>query len=303
MKMTNRPDLIQILDNYMQSKIRLWTAKSNRASQIGDPCLRKLVYYRLYPELQELHDVSLQYVFNEGNIQEQALIRDLTDAGIKIVEHQRDFFDKRYNLSGFIDGKIEFEGHKWPFEIKSMSPNIWAQVNSIDDLNKYSWTAKYTAQLTCYMFLSNAEEATMVLKNKSNGQIKQLWFELDFGYAEHLLQKCEQIEKFISKKDLPERQLSEDCMAFCPFYSSCCPEGKFTQLDFIDKPELEVKIQEWELLKDYASGYNKLDKEIKSSLRGIEKAVIGDYLIEGKEIKNGWKCSIKHIGESNNGNN
>lgn len=291
-----KPNIVLMLDNYMVSKIKIWAAKSNRASQIGDPCIRKLVYYRLYPELQELHDVNLQYVFNEGNIQEKALIKDLTDAGIVIVEHQRDFYDKRYNLSGFIDGKIDYEDHRYPLEIKSMSPNIWNTVETLEDFNKYSWTQKYPAQLNCYMFLSNQEEAIMLLKNKSNGQVKEIWFELDYEYTESLLKKCEKINEFVIRKELPERFLSEDCQDFCPFYNSCCPEGKFTKLDFIDQPELEKDIQVWELLKDYALEYDKLNKKIKSQLKGIEKVVIGDYLIEGKEIKNGWKCNITHIG-------
>ena len=56
--MNERPDIVSAIDAYMAKQIKLWTVKANRASQIGDPCLRKLVYYRLYPELQELPGVD-----------------------------------------------------------------------------------------------------------------------------------------------------------------------------------------------------------------------------------------------------
>jgi len=294
-----RPDIVGVLDNYVQKQIKVWTAKSNRASQIGDPCIRKLVYYRLYPELQELYDVSLQYIFNEGNLQEQALVKDLQAAGFIIVETQRDFFDQRYNLSGHIDGKILIDSKYYPLEIKSMNPHIWDSVNTIEDFDKYNWTKKYPAQLQSYMFLGNHETAVMLLKNKSTGRVKQLWFDLDYEYCEKLLKKCETINQFVAKKELPERMLSEDCQSFCPFYSSCCPDSAgFTPLDFIDEPEMIKNIQAWELMKDYASEYNRLDKQIKGRLRGIQKAVIGDYLITGKEIKNGWKVNIEHIGDN-----
>jgi hypothetical protein len=296
------PDIVDILDNYMASQINVWAAKSNRASQIGDPCIRKLVYYRLYPELQKLHDIDLQYIFNEGNIQEQAFMRDLREAGIQIIESQRDYYDKRHNLSGHIDGQIVLPDNpriKIPFELKSMSPHVWDQVNSVDDFDKYSWTRRYPAQLQSYMYLSNSEVGIMLLKNKSTGKPKQINFELNYDYCEELLVKCEEINQCVAIKKLPERTLSEDCQEFCPFFESCCPETQFSKIDFIDKPDLEKKIQIWEMLKDYASEYNRLDREIKSSLRSIEKAVIGDYLVQGKQLKNGWRVDIKEIIQSN----
>jgi len=290
-----KPDLVSALDALRQSEITVWASKSNRASQIGDPCIRKLVYYRLYPEKQELHTVDLQYIFNEGKIQENALFDDLAKAGYRLTETQRDFNDQRYQLSGHIDGKLSVNGHSWPVEIKSMSPHIWDSVSTKEDLDKYAWTRKYPAQLQVYMLLSNSPEALMLFKNKSTGRVKQLWFELDYEYAEALLQKCEQINTCVSKGELPDRMLNEDCKS-CPFHTTCCPESIATSpLDFLDLPDLEKKIEQWESLRDYSLEYDRLNTHIKERLRGIEKAVIGNYLIQGKAIKNGWKTDIKPI--------
>ena len=290
-----RPDIVTAIDVYMAKQIKLWATKSNRASQIGDPCIRKLVYYRLYPDLQELPSVDLQYIFNEGNIQEQALLKTMAEAGYPVQETQRDFWDARYELSGHIDGIISFNGSRYPLEIKSMNPHIWDAVNSIEDLQKYPWTAKYPAQLNCYMFLMSLEPACMILKNKSTGRIKQLWFDLDYEYTESLLKKCEAINKHVKEGKLPDRNLSEDCEK-CPFKTDCCTESLgLTPLDFIDNVKLEASIDHWNMLKDYHTEYSRLDKDIKAKLRGIEKAVIGKYLIQGKKIEKGWKVSINEL--------
>lgn len=296
--MKERPDIIGMLNKYVGSQIKIWSAKSNRASQIGDSCIRKLTYYRIYPELQQLHTIDSQYRFNEGNYQEKLLISDMQKAGLEIINQQRDFYDQKYQLSGHIDGDILYKSNKFPFDVKSVDPNIWKQIdeNNIESLYKYAWMKKYPAQLQSYMFLAEREESILIFKNKSSGMIKIMWLELDFDYCENILQKCEKINNYVKKQELPDRILTEDCPN-CPFYINCCPGNQFTKLDFINNKELEEKIELWEDFKEYALIYNKLNNQINESVKGIEKAIIGKYLITGKETKRGWQKNIENIEE------
>jgi hypothetical protein len=84
-------DIVQKVIESKSKKIELWPVSSNRASEMGHPCERYLVYLRTRGNERVLHDVGLQFVFDEGKVHEKAVLRDLEDAGIEVIEQQRPF--------------------------------------------------------------------------------------------------------------------------------------------------------------------------------------------------------------------
>ena len=116
-------NIVERLDEQTAKKIRQFPHPNNRASEAGHPCVRFLVLSRLQPELKTLHDVGLQRIFDEGNLHEKAVLREMEDAGFKIVEQQRPFSWTKFHLSGHIDAKIETNATTkpllTPLEIKS----------------------------------------------------------------------------------------------------------------------------------------------------------------------------------------
>ena len=55
-----------------KSKVRIWPCHVNRASNLGHPCERYLVYSRTAWDKKAPHEWELQVVFDEGNNQERA---------------------------------------------------------------------------------------------------------------------------------------------------------------------------------------------------------------------------------------
>jgi hypothetical protein len=97
-----------------------------------------------------------------------------------------------------------------------------------------------------------------------------------------------------------------DLKAFRFWHSNCFnnkQEG-IKMEDILNDKELLSDLEEWNRLKLVVAGFKKLDKKIKGKINGIPKALIGKYLIEGKEIiipertikeVKYWKSNIKII--------
>jgi len=281
-------DIPKMIDEHKRKKIKIYPCNSNRASLLAEECERKLVYYRTSWDKQTLYDVDLQYIFDEGNLQEQAVIRELQEAGINIVEQQRAFVWKEYQITGHIDAKIGLNGKYYPLEIKSMSPNVWNSINEPQDLKKYPWTRKYIGQLVLYLLMGEAEEGILLLKNKSSGKLKQLVIKLNdyLDLGEELLKKAERINKHVKEGTLPERINDFEICSECSFKHICLPEIlNEGGVEIVDNKELEEKLDRLEELKPYYQEYKKLDEEVKKMVEGKENLACGKYLISGKWVE------------------
>ena len=89
-----------------ERKIKQHPVNSNRASDLGIPCVRYHVLNRTRWQEKSLHDVGLQFVFDMGNDIEEIVFKELAEAGIKVIEQQRSFEWKEYGITGHVDGKI-----------------------------------------------------------------------------------------------------------------------------------------------------------------------------------------------------
>lgn len=283
------PNIIEKIDALRESEIRISVTHTNRASEIGDPCLRKLVYYRLHPEKQEPPSLKTQYIFREGIMQEKALIADINSTDLTFVHQQKDFFDEKFMLSGHIDGSIKVGNRFLPTEIKSSHPYVWEIVKAYEDFKKKPWLRKYPGQMQTYMFLSNNEYGILILKNKSNGLIKQINFCLDYEFCESLLKKCEIVNAYVDRKEIPDPYFSDGC-DMCCFKTFCSPDQLAeSPLAFVDMPEVEELLVARETHKVASSSYNSADRKIKEKLKpalekmNTEKLVIGDFLIIFKD--------------------
>jgi hypothetical protein len=284
-------NIVEKLDQETEKRIKQFPHPNNRASEAGHPCTRFLVLSRLHSELKELHDVGLQRIFDEGRLHEKAVLRELEEAGFQVVEQQRSFEWKKFQLSGHIDGKIEIDGKLIPLDIKSCSPNIFPAIEKYtfeEMLNSnYTWIRKYPAQILLYMIMDGAEEGILLFKDKGSGRKCQKNFNLKnhLEYTESILKKLEIVNSYVDKGELPEIEKSDECRK-CDFCKTVCFPGQDygPGFDFISDEELEAKLLRREELKNPASEYKKLDREIKDQLKG-KNAVIGDFLIESKEYE------------------
>ncbi len=299
-------DVVQAVIEAKAKKIKLWPVNSNRASEMGHPCERYLVYLRTRGEDRALHDVNLQFIFDDGNLHEEGVLWDLQEAGFKIIEQQRPFEWKKYQITGKVDAKILDDDRAIPIEIKSLNPYAWEKINSIKDMtnSKFVFLRKYPAQLTLYLLLDEEEEGLFILKNRSNGKLKQIPLYLDYDYAETLIQKAERINHHVEAGTLPERiPWEEGFCENCPFSHICLPPHE-EKGALLDDPDLELKLDRRGELKPLVDEFNELDSEIKNRLKEIPEAVIGNWIIKGKWIDKKeytvqatryWQSIIRHL--------
>lgn len=309
------PCIKSIMDEHKKSKIENWAVRSNWASQMGDKCLRKLVYQRTDYEKKTMHHVDLQYIFDEGNQQELALSIELKislmKAGVELIGEQQRISIPNTEISGKIDGFIKKGRETWPIEIKSMSPQIFQQIRTFDDLDRYEWTAKYPAQILLYMYAEKKDFGILLLKCKSSGQLRQINIKLqpNLEYVRSLIAKDGMIAEHMKNKTQPPRLNDPDVCARCQFVHVCCPDIIINPLDFLDDDEFELEIDEMMALKEASSNYDRMNKRIKSMLKEKEKLVVGKYLVTGKFINKReslvkasvyWKSKIERIEEVGN---
>ena len=293
-------DIISEVYKYKASKQRVYPCHVNRASSLGHPCERYLVYMRTSWDKMELPDVGREFIFAGGKLIEDMALAELKEAGFRITNQGRDFLDKRYQISGHVDcfvgppGIDRSPAKDPPCEIKGISPFDFDKINSAEDMfkSKNSWTKAYPAQLQLYMFLSEREEGLFYIKNKLTYQPKQIWIKLDYAYCEELLQKCERINKHINEGTLPAQVNDYNTCKKCQARSFCRPDIVFGEgIGFIDDAELEGYLNQREKLNASALQYKNIDEHIKTGLKkymdGRAVLCVGAWIIEKKIAKNG----------------
>ena len=298
-----------IVDKVMahrKSQIKQWPCRSNRASDLGHPCERYLVFMRTRWEEKTMHDVVLQSIFNIGNMMEKDFVAELAEARVDIIEQQRAFEWKEYNITGHLDFKVLVAPNNtamvlesMPVEFKSCSPFVFDSINCLDDIknSKYVHVRKYPAQLTLYMLMDNKEQSIFIFKNKLTGMLKEIPMDLDYEFAESLIQKACRINKHVEKGTVPECVPYEDNLCGkCGFLAICLPEVKRDALDFTNDPDLEKKLSRHEEIKPIQLEYNNLHKYLMEKFKDIKKVVVGDFYVHGKPTKSGcWKTTISKL--------
>ncbi len=268
-------------------KIKGYPQHVNRASSIGHPCTRYLTYSRTHWQEKKLHDVGLQYVFDLGNLYEAAFLQDLREAGLSIEEQQTPFFDKEYQLSGHIDGKLPLNGRRIPIEAKSMAPYTWDTINSIEDVRhaKAHYVRGYEGQVLCYLYFHKEETGLMFFINKVSGKIKQIEVPFDQGRMDEILQKCTAINEHVAAETLPEKiDWDEGACGRCGFLHICYPDKDFGPgLEALDDVELESMLEQRAGLVESYKTYQEIDEAIKEAVKG-KNLLIGSWEITGKWV-------------------
>lgn len=282
------------IDAYYARQITISQSQTNRASEIGHPCERYLVYRRTASNHQEPHSLGLQKIFSEGNTQERAVVEMLGHIGYDVLVAQQHYMDNKHLISGHIDGRLvdRETGHSVLLEIKSCSPNRFRNIrtaSTVEELEKVdsSYSPKYIDQLHVYMIGEGVEESLLLFKDKSSGDVHLIRVNLEPERAKALLEKADRINAHVKAETLPDQINDPDLCPKCPFRTHCGPAILHAPLMPTDDPELAEMIERHQELKPYASEYNKLDRAIKSTLKAWDglKFLVGKYLIIGKVVK------------------
>jgi CRISPR/Cas system-associated exonuclease Cas4 (RecB family) len=297
--------IIEKIDAYMERQIENSPYHANRASAVGHPCARHLVYCRTSWEQKALHDLALQYIFRGGHDEERNFKRLMLDAGIDFIEEQRKYSWKEYNVTGHIDWKTFVEELKKyiPTEFKGLAPYSYKALNSPDDFKKSKqfYIRGYLTQLTLYMLMDNKELGLFVLVDKVTKKPKEIEYELDYDFGESILEKLELINSHANAGTLPDKIVDAGVCGKCPFNHICLPDIMGEEVKLVVDEELISTITRWHSLKEYQKEYKQIDARLKETFREIPKTLAGDYIITGKWQKRGdnpqaaWLMDIEKI--------
>jgi len=274
-------DVIERLEKLTESERSIFPCHTNRASSIGDACMRKLVYYRTRWQDQEKPSTSLQRRFNLGKIFEDYAIARLLRAGVRIIRQQEPLSIPEHQITGHPDGNVvdEETGEDYPMDVKSAASSVFYKMNTKEDFARYPWTAKYIAQLMIYMYAQKKDKGMFLFVDKQSGQEKQIWIDYDEAFVQEVFTKADKINEHVAAKTLPERiDYCDECEKSCPFRMICLPDVVYTAPEFIVDEELKAMVERWIELKPIAKECADLEDEIKKERIGprLTPGVVGE---------------------------
>jgi len=310
---TEHQDVVDLIRNDVQTYLSEkadtpYPVRSNWASRLGDKCLRRLVYYRTRWEILPPVSPGLQSIFETGSEMERIVVNRLNrigengDPAWRLVQLQHELNDKMlqdHQIGGRPDRFLEVQDGSnrpqvlGPVEIKTMDPNIYRTIQTVDSLNRYEWTRKYMAQLQIYMLGTNYEQGFFLLINKSSWyDFKLLPVQLDYEYAESLLEKAKAINGHVQNETLPDKLNDPDVCPGCPFEAICLPEYTPPEgLVIDDSGELEAILDRLYELKPIVAEHKDLEKQRDALLKKGQNISTGKWLVLWKKIEGERKPS------------
>lgn len=283
--------------------------QANRLSNLDDPCERRLYYRRAEWDKAATVDDGLQGIFETGNRLEPIIMEILGEIGRasnppwRIVGNQQPVKDSlmlRYQITGTIDGILQRripEAAPWAnvavCDVKTMSPHVFAAINSYEDLGKYPWTRSYRGQLMGYALGMNLTDCVIIAVNKSNlYDIKAIEFPLDLDYMDGLLEKAERVNMAVSAGTPPAGINTKAECSRCPFLGFCCPPLETGgNMEIVDNPELEAILEALDRLEASADQYSALEKERDALLQQGKDVCVGRFKVSWKKVEGTRKPS------------
>jgi len=290
-------EIAEKVHRLVKERARVTSYQSNRASEIGHPCLRYLVFSRTRWQEAQLPSLKKLLLFEEGQKQELQVLRDLQDAGIRVVQQQRPLYNEELNLIGHVDGMIEVGGELLPLEIKAVNPVSFDRIACFADLetSRHHWERNWAFQLQAYILLSQKPGAVLLLKNKLTGEIKDLTIKRDPDLVMGIAEKCRLIEDLLKREVVPEppEEIDERICQECRFNHICARDlERGASTVYWEEEEVIELLEERAKLRPLRDRYEEVDRRLKEIFEGVALAVCGDWVITGKWIdRKGYKVA------------
>lgn len=301
------PPIAEMIDDIIQSEIRIYPCHTNRLSMIG-ACLRKQYYSRTAYEYAIPVELGLQKIFELGNEWERSIFNRwiMRLPGVILRRSQIPLAYREYQISGSPDYEIEWEGRLYVIDGKSASSAAFRAINTWEDLyySDIHYRRCYVYQLQGYMLLSEIEQGFFWFGDKESMRFKVIPMELDYDIANEVLERAKIINKAVEAKEAPERiEYSRECVS-CQFRNLCKPEKPKSFVYDLTSPEAVQLLQDWWNANEARKTYESLNESVKELCRGVESGVCGPFHITGKEAKDGsWRKNVQLIDIENGGKN
>lgn len=298
----------KILKEADRKRHKLYPQHVNRASSIGFPCQRFLIYSIVRWEEKEITDQHLQLIYDEGHKQERAVLLDLARNGVEVYRQQERVSFPEYRLEGHIDGVFKHRSEHL-IEIKSVSDHIFPKVNTLEDFLKSSfpWHRCYPYQVNVYLRGLGLKRGLFILKNKNNGELKEIPFTYNKDLVEWAFWTCKKVNETVDYirnmlqevydiKEIADFSKRQDAVDYMDIRAKACADIEFVMPDWIsdlniceccpfqhiclpdeiredrikihtETPEFVSLLARREFLSSAHSEYMSLDREVKKYLK------------------------------------
>ncbi len=315
--------LMVLHDEYIATKLRKPSSHDNNwASELGHPCDLYLTYRRVQGDKARSVDIGLQRIFEEGNKQEDLILRELEAMGVRILERgvsiqTNDPFYRDLRISGKIDAKCNFEAisHRliqvapeidWArkrvvAECKSLSPHHFDKLVDYDALmvSKYAYIRRWAEQMQLYLLGNNDEAGLFVFKSKVSGEMRFIPVVLDLETCEVLAQRARRVNDAVEvyRKDdilpdpIPWRQ---DLCANCPFLAICPNSREIPASEISTDEELIQLLEQREALKESKDNYEDAQEAIDERLDKYkgQHLIVGNFQVRWNLIRRAEKLQL-----------
>ena len=275
-----------------------WAKNNMTASDIGE-CQRESVLAIREWGQRPAFNPEIKARLERGNAIENLALAELAALGYQARVERKPFEIKNDGgqllCRGRLDGFLEKDNRTFPFECKSLNPNVYNQINEQVDFDRYFFFRKYPKQLQTYLYANNLDEGFWILDD-CMGHWKLIPCRLDYNRMEAILQHLEVVADHLEAKTLPDFHKDPSTCLKCwargricnpPFFGS---EG----MQLIKDPELEQKLDRRADLDLFATEYDHLDKELKELLKETMKPeqvfIIGKWMVKAEEKQRNFKA-------------
>lgn len=262
------------------------------ASDLG-PCTREYVLAMTKWQERPLPDPALKARFERGSLIENAVIQELLALGLEVRKERTPFEVKdkkgRIILRGQVDGFVTVDRKDYPLEVKSLDPNVFQRISTVEDFGKYVWAAKYPRQLQAYLYANNLETGFFLLDD-CKGAWRLLPVTLDYEAMEGILKQCEEAVEYRDAGTLPNYHPDPAVCRRCwAFGRVCDPPLEYHALTLADDPDFEAMLNRRGELYPLSKEYEALDKTVKDKVKGKDGLIVGNWLIQGSEQTRTYK--------------
>ncbi len=287
-------------EQYIQAEERQ-TPSNRQYTYAGsyEPCDRKLLLLMIAGDKVIPFPTETLARFKRGKDRERNMIIDLTRVGqfsdprFSVIGQQERFelrdHKGRIAIVGKVDLRLEY-GHrqaKPPVEIKDWDVHLTNKINCFDDVFENQWARKGGFQLLCYLYAAGEQYGFLLLPRPGLPKLIAVELLPNLGRMEEFLAKAERVLDHKEAGTTPDYIADAAECRRCAFYGSACNpplmSGEGSQV--ITDPEVEKMLERRHELEDAADEFARIDKDIKTRLRGVELAIAGKFLLEGKFSK------------------
>jgi CRISPR/Cas system-associated exonuclease Cas4 (RecB family) len=231
--------------------------------------------------------------FERGSAIEELARRELRELGYSIKEERQPFEIRDYRgrllARGIVDGFLVKNRDDYPFEIKSLHPNIFNRIHTMEDFDRYVFFRKYPRQLLTYMYQYNREQGFFLLDD-CLGHWKPIPVRLDYEKMERVLKQLEEVAVHLENKTQPDFHPDPTVCTKCTWFKRVCtpPWSAGEGISVIEGVELEAMIRRREELDAAATEWGSIDKKLKETFKAMgirddRNYMIGDFLLTAKK--------------------